>query len=406
MTPRRHDTPPARTSAPLWALALITFSGTVAMHIFVPALPIASADLHTSSATIQMTVSLYIVGLAVGQLIYGPLSDRFGRRPVLMAGLALYTLAGLAAALAPDVYSLIAARLFQALGGCSGLVLARAIVRDTAAGPRQAAQRLALMNLMVTVGPGMAPLIGSALATGIGWRSIFYLLVALGMANFLFTWRLLPETNRPSATPRGSTLKQDYLRLLRSPVFLGFTLGGGCATTSIYAFISSAPFLFTEQLHRPAERVGLYLAILVLGMALGNALASRLMGRFNIRRVMVYASLLSALAGLAFLGLALAGQLSLGRVLGTVFLFTLGAGIASPATLTEAISVVPHLAGSASGLYGFTQMAIGAACAALAVIGPNPALGAAFVLAGAGVIAQLSFWIALRASRRAARHGG
>ena len=127
-------TPPSSTPrAPaLWGLALRTFSGTLAMHIFVPALPVAGADLHASSAAMQMTVSLYIFGLALGQLVYGPLSDRFGRRPVLLGALTLYTLAGLAAALAPGVNALIAARLFQALGGCAGLVLARAIVRDTA----------------------------------------------------------------------------------------------------------------------------------------------------------------------------------------------------------------------------------------------------------------------------------
>lgn len=393
-TPETGVRPPA-----LWGLALLTFSGTLAMHIFVPVLPVAGADLHASSAAMQMTVSLYILGLAFGQLIYGPLSDRFGRRPVLMAGLAIYTISGLAASLAPDVYSLIAARLFQALGGCAGLVLARAIVRDTAA-PREAVQRLALMNLMVTVGPGLAPLAGSVIAAHLGWRPIFYVLVALGVINLFFTWRHLPETNRPRPHGEGrSSLARDYLRLIRSPVFLGYAIGGGCATTSIYAFISAAPYIFTEQLGRPADRVGLYLAILVTGMSLGNILAGRLMAIFDIKRVMVSANLMSALAALTFLGIVLSGHLSLWAVIGTVFLFTLGSGIASPATLTEAISVVPHLTGSASGLYGFTQMAIGAGGAALAVVGDNPALSAAAVLAGAGIIAQLSFWIALRPHR-------
>ncbi|WP_421446555.1 MFS transporter, partial [Agrobacterium tumefaciens] len=118
---------------------------------FVPALALASADLQASSSAMQMTVSLYILGLALGQLVYGPLADRFGRRPILMVGLSIYTVAGVVAMVAPDAYSLIAARLFQALGGCAGLVLGRAMVRDTAM-PAQAAKRLALMNLMVTLG--------------------------------------------------------------------------------------------------------------------------------------------------------------------------------------------------------------------------------------------------------------
>jgi DHA1 family bicyclomycin/chloramphenicol resistance-like MFS transporter len=188
---------------PLWLLGLLTFSGTLAMHIFVPALPSAGADLGAGAAAMQFTVSVYIFGLAVGQLIYGPLADRFGRRPVLMAGLVIYILAGAAAGLAPGIDPLIAARLLQALGGCAGLVLARAIVRDTAP-PAETARRLALMNLMVTVGPGVAPIIGGAIAEYFGWRLIFVLLCALGVANFLFAWRLLPETRQPMAHGGGS----------------------------------------------------------------------------------------------------------------------------------------------------------------------------------------------------------
>jgi DHA1 family bicyclomycin/chloramphenicol resistance-like MFS transporter len=253
----------ARPWVPLWLLALFTLSGTLAMHIFVPALPVAAKDLGASNAAMQMTVSLYIFGLAVGQLVHGPLSDRFGRRPTLIVGLALYTVAGLAAALAPGAYSLIAARLFQAFGGCAGLVLGRAIVRDTAA-PREAARRLALMNLMVTVGPGVAPLIGSAMASTFGWRSIFFLLCALGISNLLFAWRLLPETGAPASNKNALTLARHYRQLLGSGSFLGYSVGGGCATTAMYAFIASAPFIFENQLHRPAHEVGIYLAILVL----------------------------------------------------------------------------------------------------------------------------------------------
>ncbi len=239
--------------APLWLLALLTFSGTLAMHIFVPALPLAAMALGVGAGAMQMTVSVYILGLAIGQLVYGPLSDRFGRRVTLMAGLVLYTGSGLVAALAPGVDTLIAARLFQALGGCAGLVLGRAIVRDTAA-PREAARRLALMNLMVTVGPGVAPVVGGAMASTLGWRSIFILLCALGIANFVMAWQLLPETNTSTPGFRGASLGRSYRQLLGSPSFLGFSIGGGCATTSMYAFVATAPFIFVQQLHRAGRR--------------------------------------------------------------------------------------------------------------------------------------------------------
>ena len=215
-----------RPSAPLWLLALITFSGTLAMHIFVPALPMAAADLGVGVATMQMTVSFYILGLAAGQLVYGPISDRFGRRPTLMVGLVLYTLAGLWAGLAPDAQALIVARLCQALGGCAGMVLGRAIVRDTSA-TEEAAKRQAMMNLMVTLGPALAPLMGSLLAFHFGWRSIFILLCGLGIANLVLAWQLLPETARTGSGSGAAELARNYLQLLRSPAFLGYSVGGG-----------------------------------------------------------------------------------------------------------------------------------------------------------------------------------
>ncbi len=391
---------PRAAHAPLWLLALVTFSGTLAMHIFVPALPIAARGLGAGIGEMQMTVSLYIFGLAVGQLVYGPLADRFGRRPVMLAGLGLYTAAGLAAALAPDVHALIAARLFQAMGGCAGLVLGRSIVRDTAE-PQEATRRLALMNLMVTVGPSIAPLVGGALATALGWRSIFYGLFALGIVGLLFTWRLLPETGRPGAPVSAPALARNYARLLRSPAFLGFSIGGGCATTSMYAFIASAPFIFVDQLHRPAHEAGIYLAILVSGVWLGSFLTSHLIARVRVDRLMIRSNALSVLAAFVLLGAALTDRLSVPLIVASMFLFTVGVGMASPAALTQAIGVNPQIIGSASGLYGFTQMAVGALCTALAGMGHrNPALASALVLAGAGIVAQLSFAVALRSQRK------
>ncbi|SME90876.1 MFS transporter, DHA1 family, bicyclomycin/chloramphenicol resistance protein [Tistlia consotensis] len=383
-----------RSRVPLWLLAVLTFTGTLAMHIFVPALPIAAADLGATPAAMQMTISLYILGLAFGQLVYGPLADRFGRRSVLMVGLTIYSAASLAAALAPGATSLIALRLLQALGGCAGLVLARAIVRDTAA-PSEAARRLALMNLMVTLGPGLAPIVGSFLATELGWRSIFLLLCLLGITNLTLTWRLLPETRQATAGG-GAGVARNYLRLLKSPAFLGYALGGGCATTSLYGFVAAVPFILVEQLHRPTYEVGVSLAILILGVWVGSAVASHLITRLPIGRLLVGANALSVVAAAVLLVAALSGHLSLALTIGPMFVFTLGAGTASPAALTQAISVNPHVVGSASGLYGAAQMAVGALCTSLVSIGSDHALSAALVLTAAGLIAQLSFWIALR----------
>ncbi|HTE36024.1 MAG TPA: multidrug effflux MFS transporter, partial [Reyranella sp.] len=382
-------------SAPLWLLTLITFSGTFAMHMFVPALPEAARSLGASIGEMQLTMSVYIFGLAVGQLAYGPLSDRFGRRPLLVGGLMLYTTAGLAASLVPDVHSLIVARLLQALGGSAGLVIGRAIVRDSAL-PQEAARRMATMNLMVVIGPGAAPLLGGVLATVLGWRSIFYALTLLGALNLIFALWLLPETRAAQVAPKASALARNYGRLLTSPAFVGFAIGGGCATTSMYAFISVSPFIFTHQLGRPDYEAGLYPAILVAGLWLGSVAATRLIPRLPIDRLAVWANVVSVAAALVFLGAVLSNHLTVLLAIGPMFVFGMGAGVASPAALSQAISVNPQVIGSASGLYGFSQMGVGAICTALVGLGSDPALTAAIILATAGVIGQVSFWIALR----------
>jgi DHA1 family bicyclomycin/chloramphenicol resistance-like MFS transporter len=388
--------PETRTEPPpLWLLVLITFSGTLAMHMFVPALPDATRDLGTTTAVMQMTISLYILGLAGGQLVYGPISDAYGRRPALIAGLMLYTAGGAAALLAPGAEVLVGARLVQALGGCAVLVLGRAIVRDTAP-PEDSVRRLAMMNLIVTIGPGLAPFIGGTLSASFGWRSIFVALCGLGVANLFFAWRRLPETGRPAGTVSVSALARDYTSLLLSPRFLGYSVGGGCATTSMYAFVAAAPFIFIDELHQPPHAVGLYLGILIMGSSIGNALTTRLVRRMPIGTLMVGSNLVSVASTIAFLAAVLLGRLSVPVAIATMFLFTVGAGMASPAALTKAIGVKPNMIGSAAGLYGFAQMIIGALCTSLAGLGRDPALAAGTVLAAAGAVGQVAFWVALR----------
>lgn len=382
-----------RRAVPLWLLGLFTFSGPVGMHIFVPALPTAAKDLHATPAALELTISLYILGLAVGQLIYGPASDRFGRRPALLVGLSLFTVASLAGLFAPDTETLILARFFQALGGCSGLVLARAIIRDTSQ-PHEAARRLALTNLLVTAGPAVAPLIGAGLSSVWGWRTILMGLTALGVANFVLAWRILPETRPDALHVSASRYARDYVGLMRSRQFLGYAIGGACATTSLYAFIACAPFIFVDRLHVPSAGVGLYLALLVSGIWLGSLLASQLISRFSLTRFVVVANAVSVVAAATFLILLLADRATLVAIVGTMFVFSVGVGAAAPAALVKAISVNPRVTGTASGLYGSVQMAVGAALVALAGLGENPALVSAAVLLAAGVVAQAAFWMA------------
>jgi len=382
-----------RAAPPLWLLGLFTFSGTLGMHIFVPALPAAAKDLHATPAALELTISLYILGLAVGQLVYGPASDRFGRRPALLAGLSIFTIASLATVFAPDIRTLVLARFVQAVGGCSGLVLARAIIRDTSQAG-EAARRLALTNLLVTAGPAIAPLIGGAFTDLLGWRTILIGLAALGIANFALAWRILGETRPEALSASASKYARDTVGLLGSRRFVGYAIGGACATTSLYAFVACAPFIFIDRLHVSSASVGLYLALLVSGLWVGSLLASRLIGRFSLTRFLVVSNAVSVAAAALLLALVAADRVTLVGIVATMFVFSVGVGAAAPAALVEAISVNPRVTGTASGLYGSVQMAVGAALVALAGLGANPALASALVLLASGLLAQASFWMA------------
>lgn len=390
---------PLHKVPPMSLLVLITMSGTLAMHMFVPALPYSAAEFGASVGEMQMTISLYIIGLAIGQLFYGPMSDVLGRRPMLMIGLGLYTIAGIAAALSENLYLLIGARLLQALGGCAGLALGRAIVRDTADTTTVVSQ-LALLNLMMMIGPGLAPILGSAVAATLGWRAIFWLLALLGFVALFFTWRLLPETSIPSGRLSVALLTQDYKRLLGSVRYMGFTLGGGCTTTSIYAFIAAAPFVFVTQLHRPLHEVGLYLGLLIFGMSVGNALTSRLIKVISVERLLLAGNTLCLVSASILLLSILSDHMQLAIMLSLMFVFTCGIGITGPTALAKSMNSHPHLVGSASGLYGFTQMAAGAICTSFAAVGSHPALSAVTILTVATLIGQIAIWIALGCERR------
>lgn len=387
-----------RTRPFLWLLVSITASGTLALHILVPALPQAARDLGVSNGAIQLTITLYLVGLASGQLLYGPVSDRFGRRPVLLAALLLYVLGSMAACLASTAPVLIAARVIQALGGCGGLVLGRAMVRDMA-GPEEAAAQLALLNLVVSIAPALSPVVGGYLTVFAGWRAIFALLTAIGAATLLLTMLTVPETTRLRQASGAMHMLRSYALLLRSPIFCGYALGGACMTTSFYAFTSESPFIFMDQLHRPTQEMGLYYLLLFSGISLGSLIANRLARRVAMPRLLRSACLLATVGAALFLLVAVTGRLSVVSVVGSVVLFTIAAGTASPLALTGSVSVHPGAIGAAAGLYGFTQMAFGAVCTlAVSAWHGDPSLAAATVLLVSTLIGQGAVMVATRRS--------
>lgn len=386
-----------RERAPFLLLVALTACGTLGMHVIIPALPATARAMGISIGSVQLTITLYLIGLAAGQLLYGPLSDRFGRRPVLLAGMGLFTLASAATALAPNPAVLIGARILQSIGGCAGLVLGRAAVRDGAT-PDKAAGQLALLTVVMSVVPAIAPAIGGYLTAFVHWRASYFLLVAIGAATLLATVLVLPETNRDGPGRRMPlTFARGYSRLLRSRLFLGYAVAGALTTTSFYGFMAAAPFIFENHLHRPTQDVGLYYLLLMIGVAAGGMTANRLSRRVSLRTGLRIANLLALAGAGGFMLAELTDHFTVLTAVGSMMVFMVGAGMASPFALAGSVSANSQAIGAASGMYGFFQMGYGMVCTIIVESwSPGTVFPVAAVLLGSTLAALCALTLAAR----------
>jgi DHA1 family bicyclomycin/chloramphenicol resistance-like MFS transporter len=349
----------AASNPSLALLIIITMTGTVALHIFVPALSDAAADLQASPFAVQLTVTLYLCGLAGGQLVYGPLSDRFGRRPVLLFSLALYFVGLVLAIPAGSITTLVMARVLQSLGGCGSLVLGRSMVRDVSTA-EDAARKIAVLTIVMALTPALAPALGGYINVLFGWRAIFGCLAAVVGVLCLVVLATLPETNRrPIPLPGIGAVIAGYVRLLHSDKYRNYLIAGSCAGTSLYAFLAAAPFLLVDRLGERPRDVGLYCLIVVGGMVVGAVIA-RFAGGIDIRKVARRGNMLSFASALALLAIDLSGHLNVVTLLAPLMIYAVGIGIAGPNAVAGLMNVDPRAAGFASSLYGFSQMAFGA----------------------------------------------
>ncbi len=396
--PAAADLSPRVTAGrPLLAvLVLATGLGPFAMQVFLPALPAIQAGFATSAAAAQLAFSLSTLAIAFATLVYGPLSDRIGRRPALLGGLFVYLLGTGLCALAPSLELLVLGRVVQAAGGCAGMVLSRAIVRDLY--PReQAAQALAWITMAMVVAPTMAPALGGFLVDRAGWRSIFALGLAVGAGVLLACRARLVETGRPGG-PGGpgsaaATMLTAFAVLMRHRAFRGFAAQAAFSMAVFFGFLAAAPFLVVETYGRPALEYGLLFVLISGSFMAGNFAAARLSARLGSERMILLGSL-GSLAGAALaLALALFGL----RTPLALFLPTaLGAfaqGLAMPNAQAAIVSVVPGLAGTAAGLSGFLQMTTAALAAqlvgSLPTDTPLPATLAMTVCAGIALLGAL-----------------
>jgi DHA1 family bicyclomycin/chloramphenicol resistance-like MFS transporter len=380
-----------RTVPNLGLLIAVTMTGTIAMHIFVPAMPAAAADLGVSPSLIQSTVTLYILGLAAGQLIYGPLSDRFGRRPVLLLSLAVYVLGLVLAIPVASVGALIGARILQSVGACGALVLGRAMVRDGSTAD-EAVRRLAALMIAMTMTPAIAPAVGGLISGWLGWRAIFALLAMLVAVLLAAVAVTLPETARTRlALPGLRSMIVNYGRLIAIPSFRYYLLAGTFCTTSIYAFLSASPFIFVDVLHRSIGEVGLYCMVVIGGITVGAALARVLAGRMSLKQAAITGSRCCLLGASALLVFELMHLLTVFTLLAPMVLYAIGMGLMSPNAVTGLMNAAPQAIGSASSLYGFAQMSFGALVTLIvAVWHDGSALPVAIILTTSAAAGQLA----------------
>jgi DHA1 family bicyclomycin/chloramphenicol resistance-like MFS transporter len=312
-------------------------------------------------AEAQLTLSVFLGAFAVSQLVYGPLSDRYGRRPVLLAGIAIYVVATLACAAAQSIEQLLVARLFQAIGACSGQVIGRAIVRD-AHGAEGAARMLGYITAGTALAPTLGPIVGSLLTVQFGWRANFLFLAVVAAGLLVAVAILLGETNAqkdPRATAVGQ-LAANYAALLSDRRFVGNALCVAASYSGVFAWLSGASFVMIEVLGVPVGWFGVLFGMTVFPYVAANLMTGRIVMRVGTDRILLVGTTLAALAGTLLAGLALAGVETLPAVLGPLALFLFATGLNLPCAMAGAIGPFPRVAGTASALMGFIQMATGA----------------------------------------------
>lgn len=347
---------------PLWLLVCAALSAIAPLSIdmYLPAFPRLAADLGVDIGSVQLTLGAYLVGLALGQAFYGPISDRFGRKPPLYVGLVLYVVAAVGCALASDVHTLMGWRIVQAIGGCAGMVMARAVVRDKLTA-HESARAFSSLMLVMGLAPILAPIIGGAIVTTLGWRAIFWLLAGCGLLILLLVHTCMEESLDPArAAPLHlGKVMGNYAGLLRDREFLGYSLCGGFVLAGMFTYIAGSPFVLIELHGIDPAHYGYVFGANALGMIAVSQLNSALVRKRSLDHILRRALLVPLLGGLLLAGAALSGHATLVLLLPGFFLFIAGLGCILPNASALALNQQGHRAGTASALMGMLQFTLG-----------------------------------------------
>jgi DHA1 family bicyclomycin/chloramphenicol resistance-like MFS transporter len=374
-------------------LGALTAFPPVSVDLYLPAFPDLADHFATSTGTVALSLSTYLVGVAAGQLVYGRLSDTYGRRPPMVVGIALYIGASVACAFAPSVGALIGLRLVQGLGACAGVVIARAIVRDLYDGA-EAARFYSLLMLVFGVAPVVAPLVGAGILAVAGWRAIFVTLALYGFACLLMVARLpetLPRERRRPAGLRDAL--RSYRQVLGDRAFLAYTGAIVFGSVALLAYIASSPALLIEEHGVSPQTFGLLFGANSLGFVAVSQVTSRVVGRVGPELVLRIGVAAHSLAAASLLGVALAAPGGLGALLPPLFVMVASLGAVWPTATALAMTPFPQSAGAASAVLGAGQIGGGAIAGAIVgaiALGPARSLALVAAVGAAASVAVLT----------------
>lgn len=383
-------------------LGLLSAIGPFSIDMYLPGFQAIATDLKTSIEHIQLSLTSFFVGIAAGQMIYGPLLDRFGRKKPLIVGLLVYIAASLGCALTESADTLILLRFVQALGSCSGMVAARAMVRDFFP-PNETAKVFSLLMLVIGVSPILAPTAGGYFIAYFGWHSIFIVLASITFLILLGVSFVLPETKGPdpSLSLKPSPIIKSFWKVFTHPQFLIYAFAGGLASSAMYAYLSGSSFVMMEIFGLNEKQYGWVFGIIAAGLISSSQVNSLMLKRFSSENLAKRALMLQSGISLLLFGLAWANQLTLPLCVLLIFLFLVCQGFVFPNTSALALNPFTSLAGSASALLGSIQLGVGAiASVMVSVLHNNTVIPMVSVMAACACISYAILLFAPRFFKR------
>lgn len=382
----------------IFTLGLLSAMGAFSIDMYLPGFPDIARDLHTTVAHITLSITSFFIGISVGQLIYGPLLDKFGRKKPLYIGLMVYLVTSLACAFAPTANALITLRFFQALGSCAGLVASRAFVRDIFP-VNENAKIFSLLMLVLALSPIVAPTLGGYVTASFGWQSIFYILATIAGLTLLLVFFKLRDGRKPDLTlsllPR--PIIHGFLQVAKVPQFYTYAFAGAIASSGLYAYIAGSPFVFMEMYHVSEKQYGWIFAIIAMGLISASQVNTLLLKKYTSEQIIKVTLFCQCLAGIS---LVLGTAFHILGLYSTIFLmwvFLSTQGFAFPNSSALSLAPFTKNAGTASALMGAIQLGIGAMSTALVSIFNN---GTAMPMCAVMCICAISSFAVLMIGRK------